>query len=286
MQRDKIFSIITIVCFCTIILIPIGLVTMWFSTQWKKKIKIILSSLFGLLYVILVVCLLLLEPSYNTSGLSLPGTYNQGQTAFEQTSNSKPKDKADDKENPNKNNSKSKETEDTNQDGKSFGGIKKTSNGKKLGRAGFSLLFFLFMIFLIIWQNLKSKKKSTYENPYVDTNQYRLPFTEDSKFPLVHFLRLRTKPDERILFATETNKKNDEGDLVVTNKRVVIYSLSENAELPLENLEAVASISNTVMQLVCGERKYYVFMNESQMKYALAVIRWAYKKLTGVTDSF
>lgn len=286
MQRNKIISIITVICFCTVIFIPIGLVLMWFSTEWKKKLKIILSSILGLLYIGLVVCLLFLEPSYNTSGLSLPGNYNQGQTAFEQTNSSKEKEKKDDKENPNTNKSKSDESENSKQQGNNFGGFKKASGGKKLGRGGFSLLFFLFMILLIIWQNLRAKKKSSYENPYVDTELYRLPFNEGSKFPIVHFLRLRTKPDEKILFATETSNKDDEGDFVVTTKRVVIYSLTENAELPLENLEAVTSVSNGVMQLTCGERKYYVFMHESQMKYAIAVVRWAYKNLTGVTGNF
>ncbi len=51
MSKDRMFSIITIACFVSILFIPIGLVTMWFSTSWKKKLKFILSAAFTLLYV-------------------------------------------------------------------------------------------------------------------------------------------------------------------------------------------------------------------------------------------
>ena len=134
------------------------------------------------------------------------------------------------------------------------------------------------MLFLIIWQNLKSKKKRQVENPYVDTELYRLPLHSGSKMPMVHFLRLRLRENEVIYYATETNKKDDEGDLVVTSERIVIYSATENVEIPLSELEGVTSITNTVIQIFTKDKKYYVFMDESQLKYALAVIRWAYKQ--------
>jgi hypothetical protein len=149
---------------------------------------------------------------------------------------------------------------------------------RRLGRVGFSVLFFLIMLILIIWQNLKAKNKRQVENPYVDTELYRLPLHSGSKMPMVHFLRLRLHENEVIYYATETNKKDDEGDLVVTNERIVIYSATENVEIPLGELEGVASVTNTVIQIFTEEKKYYVFMDASQIKYALAVIRWAYKK--------
>ena len=147
-----------------------------------------------------------------------------------------------------------------------------------MGRAWFAILFFLIMLLLIIWQNFRAKKKRQFENPYVDTELYRLPLHSGSKMPMVHFLRLRLHENEVIYYATETNKKDDEGDLVVTNERIVIYSATENVELPLSELEGVTSITNTVIQIFTKDKKYYVFMDASQIKYALAVIRWAYKK--------
>jgi len=45
-------------------------------------------------------------------------------------------------------------------------------------------------------------------------------------------------------------------------------------------LEGVTSITNTVIQIFTKDKKYYVFMDESQLKYALAVIRWAFKQFS------
>ena len=136
---------------------------------------------------------------------------------------------------------------------------------------------------LILWRNFRSAgKKDEYENPYVDTNLYKLPLADDAKMPLVHFLRLKAAQGEKILYATETVQKDNEGDFVVTDKRVVIFSKTGTTEVPLPALSAVLSVSNSVMQLTAsgeeGEQKYYVFLPESQMKFALAIVKWAYSK--------
>ena len=74
--------------------------------------------------------------------------------------------------------------------------------------------------------------------------------------------------------------KDNEGDFVVTDKRVVIFAKTGITELPLSSLTAVLSVSNSVMQLTSGaseeEQKYYIFLPESQMKYALAIVKWAF----------
>jgi hypothetical protein len=124
------------------------------------------------------------------------------------------------------------------------------------------------------------KKKGGYENPYVDTTQYKLPLVEDAKMPMVHFLKLKMNAGEKIYYATETVQKDNQGDFVVTNQRVVVFGKSGDYEFPMNALTAVSSVSNSVMLLTCGDRKYYIFMPENQMKYALAVIRWAYSKVT------
>ena len=139
------------------------------------------------------------------------------------------------------------------------------------------------ILVLVLWRNFRSAgKKTDYENPYVDTNLYKLPLTEDAKTPLVHFQRLKLNPGEKILFATETVQKDNEGDFVVTGQRAVIFSKSGTTDLPLSSLTAVLSVSNSVMQLTAaadeGEQKFYIFLPESQMKYALAIVRWAFAR--------
>ena len=275
MQRDKIISIITIACFASVVFIPIGIVLACFFTDWSKKRKIIISAISGVVYVVIVTLLLVLEPVNNgDGGVVLPFGSGQGTVAIE--NGQKRKSKGNEiLETENQIEEKNEEQDELKEEIRKK---QKKVETRRLGRAGFSVLFFLLMLFLIIWQNLKAKNKRQVENPYVDTELYRLPLHSGSKMPMVHFLRLRLRENEVIYYATETNKKDDEGDLVVTNERIVIYSATENVEIPLGELEGVASVTNTVIQIFTEEKKYYVFMDASQIKYALAVIRWAYKK--------
>ena len=223
----------------------------------------------------IVTLLLVLEPVNNgDGGVVLPFGSGQGTVAIENGQKRKSKG-SEILETENQLDEKNEEYDELKEEIKKK---PKKVETRRLGRAGFSVLFFLLMLFLIIWQNLKSKKKRQVENPYVDTELYRLPLHSGSKMPMVHFLRLRLRENEVIYYATETNKKDDEGDLVVTNERIVIYSATENVEIPLSELEGVTSITNTVIQIFTKDKKYYVFMDASQIKYALAVIRWAYKK--------
>jgi hypothetical protein len=141
------------------------------------------------------------------------------------------------------------------------------------------------ILLLVLWRNFRAAgKKTDYENPYVDTHLYKLPLTAESKTPLVHFQRLKLNQNEKILYATETVQKDNEGDFVVTDKRVAIFSKTGTSELSLSSLTAVLSVSNSVMQLTAageeGEQKYYIFLPENQMKYALAIVRWAFGKVT------
>ena len=282
MQRDKVFSIITIACFCSILLIPIGLALMWFQTAWKKKRKIIITGAGSLLYIAIVAFILLLEPSYNTGGVSLPFKYKGGETAYDAPANPGRPSKKEKKISPasdKKSKSDSKKSEENEE--RLPRSVKKQS-GRALGRSFYVFLFFLVVLILILWRNFRSAgKKSDYENPYVDTNLYKLPLSDDSKMPLVHFQRLKLNQNENIFYATETKQKDNEGDFVVTNQRVVIFSKTGVKEIPLSELAAVLSVSNSVMQLTTGgEEKNYIFLPESQMKYALAIVRWAFGKVT------
>ena len=283
MQRDKVFSIITIACFCTILLIPIGLALMWFQTKWKTKRKIIITSAGSLLYIAIVAFVLLLEPSYNTGGISLPFKYSGGETAYEASANPGRPSKKDKKVSPASNKKQKSDSEQSEAEEERIPRSVKKQSGRALGRGFYIFLFFLIVMILILWRNFRSAgKKDEYENPYVDTNLYKLPLADDAKIPLVHFLRLKAAQGEKILYATETVQKDNEGDFVVTDKRVVIFSKTGTTEVPLTALSAVLSVSNSVMQLTAsgeeGEQKYYVFLPESQMKFALAIVKWAYSK--------
>ena len=274
MTSKKAFSIITIACFISILFIPIGIVLMFFYTDWKKKIKIIISTALTILYAVLIIFILNLQPNPTKGSINLPIPVDSDFTDVQVSTN-----KSDDEIELIPGN-KSSKNEDFNSQEIPAERLPKTLNRNSnffQSRSFYSLLFILFMIFLIIHQNLKSsKEKHNYDNPYVDTEKYKLPLNENSELPIVHFLKIRLNSGEKILYACETTKKEDKGDFVVTNQRVVVLSNEGDYEFPLHALTAVSSVSSTVMLLTCGERKYYIFFPEGQLKYALALVRWAY----------
>ena len=280
MKKDKAFSIITIICFATVVLIPLALAFMWFFTGWKKKTKLLLSSILGPLYVLIVVLLLFLHTSVNQNGISTSLSYNQGYTNFESEISTDKKDKRN-LENPYKTESNKKGKSENAVDSERLPKTLQKNKGSGGSRWILPIFFFLFMLILILWTNWRAAKKKTgYENPYVDTNLYKLPLEDNSKIPMVHYLRLKLNQNEKLIYATETTMKDNEGDFIVTNQRVVMFQKSENQEFPLQALTAVASVSNSAMVLTSGDRKYYVLLPESQLKYALAAVRWAYAQAT------
>ena len=277
MQRNKTFSIITIICFCSVIFIPIGLVLMWYSTQWSKKRKFILSGIMTIVYVAIICFLMLFEPNQSGSGSGLPfGNGNQNVESQYESEHHKSSKKA----KQSGANSSAKENEDIFQKENSKL-PKKVQKGesKALGKSFYTIMFFLFMLFIIIWQNLKSKKKTdSYENPYVDTKKYKLPLDANFKIPTVHFTKIELEENEKIIFATETTQKNQEGDFVVTDKRIIVLGKSENYEIPLQELTTVSSVTNSVMQITSGTQKYYIFVPENQIKFAVATVHWILEK--------
>ena len=154
MQRNKTFSIITIICFCSVIFIPIGLVLMWYSTQWSKKRKFILSGIMTIVYVAIVCFLMLFEPNQSGSGSGLPfGNGNQNvESQYESEHHKSSKKATQSGANPS-----AKENEDIFQKENSKL-PKKVQKGesKALGKSFYTIMFFLFMLFIIIWQNLKA----------------------------------------------------------------------------------------------------------------------------------
>ena len=109
MQRNKTFSIITIICFCSVIFIPIGLVLMWYTTLWTKKRKLILSGIMTVVYVGIVCFLMLFEPNQSGSGSGLP--FGKGNQNVESQYESEP-DKSSKKAKQSGANPSAKENED------------------------------------------------------------------------------------------------------------------------------------------------------------------------------
>lgn len=274
MSKSKLFSIITIACFVSVLFIPIGIVLMIYYTSWKKKTKVIITLSLTAFYAAIFAIVFLIKPAYNTGGIGLPFGSNSGYTAFDSgvsggggTSSAR------------KSSGSGKKNKDTANPSAAEKLPKKVKQRNGGNAVIYPILFFLFMLFLIIWQNLRSKGKSNYENPYVDTNKYKLPLTPDSKMPMVHFMKAELEPDEKIYFATETNQKDNEGNLVITSRRVIIMNITGQLEIPVTSVSYAGSVTSTVMTISFmnqeEEEKQYIFMPENQMKYALAVIRWA-----------
>lgn len=279
-MSKRVNNLATILSFISILLIPIGIALMWISTTWKKKVKILLTVISSVLYVGLIVLFFMLEPSFNNSGITLPIEYNKGYTNFESKNSSTGKDE---KKKDTDKNSGSLDLDSIIDKPQTKPKLPNSFNKRSGGNPStwlIMLLFFALILILVIIRNIRASRKSHYENPYVDTNLYKLPLTDDAKMPMVHFLRLQQRPGEKILFATETNQQNNEGNFVVTNQRVVILNKEENIDFPLDILEAISSVSNSVVCLTSGTRKYHIFMDESQVKFALAVVRWAYRLKT------
>jgi len=274
MTNNRMFSIITIACFVSIIFIPIGIVLMIFYTDWNKKLKNILMPVLTLIYVGLITLVLNIQPANNKKGVAIPGSVSVGSTEFDNYSIAK-KGKSDDFDAQNLS-FKTGDSEETSE-GVQYPAKVNNKKAKASGRWIYTVLFVLFMLLIIIAQNLKSKKNDGYENPYVDTKQYKFPLGKDSKFPTVHFLKTERLEGERFLFATPGKYNVYEGDILVTNKRFVFAGKdkSDNIEFQIGELDTAVSVSSSCFMLTRGEKKFYFFIDESQMKFVLNVLRYA-----------
>lgn len=277
MDRKKVFSIITIVCFASIILIPLGLVLMVYFTDWKRKKKIILAAIMTVIYIIPVILITNLRPSNNTSGIPLPGSYKEGSTQFETPSKTKIDPNGEYELVDGIGKSEIENPEDL--EGMTLPSAIKKEGRNKASRWLFPVIFFVIMLILIIIQNIKSSKHPDgYDNPYVDVRKYKIPIEDESTFPTVHYLKINHNPGEKVFYATETIEKDNEGDFVISNQRVIISNKKGSVTYEIKELSIASSVSNNVMLLAAGNEKNYIFLPDNQMKYALGIVRYAYKK--------
>lgn len=274
-ERFTLFEIIVIACFISLIFSPVGIGLMWWKSRWSRKTKIIVSGAFVLVYALIVVLFVLLNSSSQAgagSGLPFLGmeqSSDAGGGSGGKSDQYKPSSKSV------KPDGRGTKTTQTSTATESF--VEKA----KKSRWTYFLILVVIMFILFVIRNLKGTSAKPDDNPYVDTTLYKFPVPDDFVFPAVHYTKLALKEDEKILYATTAEQKANKGDIVVTNRRFVFVGHKENLELPLSELTAISSMSNTALLVNSGEKSYYFFVQDTQMRFVLQIVRWVYSKEYG-----
>lgn len=137
----------------------------------------------------------------------------------------------------------------------------------------------LLLAYLVLRRNLKPQKIEGFINPYVNVRQYKLPLKKKTRIPYINYY-LETLDDESLLFVCPTTEQDNPGDFIVTTKRIVIKNTKENTEFSINKLKDFSLLSTNVIRITYEDKKLLVFMHETQTKYALEVIKWAYSKIS------
>lgn len=270
----SLYEIIVLACFISLIFSPAGIALMWLKKcQWKKKTKIIISGAFALFFVLAAVLLFFLfsKPEAGSGSgapfLGIEREYEGGGGSGETSGKYNPKPSSSRK----------------NRDGKASNNAAMPSESfaESKGKKSIPVVLFLVLalgIFILV-KNLKEVKGKDNDNPYVNTKLIQTPVPDDFVFPPVHFTKLPLKEGEQLLFATPAEQKSNTGDIVITNHRFVFLGKKESCDFPLQKLTAVSSMSNTALLVTEGETQHYFFVRDTQMRFVLQIIRWAYAKL-------
>lgn len=280
-ERLSLYEIIILACFISLIFSPAGLFLMWWKfksgrkCRWSLKAKIIVSASFAVIYALVIFLAVFLNASPSAgSGSGAPffgleQEYEVGGGGSGNSGNYKPK----------KSSSKAK----GNGSSQTQTQFPQESFMEKAGksRVTYILLFVAIMVALIVWRNLKSGTSVVSQNPYVNTTKYKIPIPDGFEFPQVHYTKITLEEDEKILYATTAEQKANAGDIVVTSKRFLFVSKKDALDLQLGELSSISSMSNTALLLNAGGKSHYFFVQDTQMRFVLAITRWAYEKLYG-----
>ena len=267
-ERFSLFEIIIIACFISLIFSPVGIALMWIKSHWSKKIKIIVSGGFAFLYLLLIVLFTVLTSTSESGGgggkpfIGIEMNSDSG-GGYGNSQEYKPKSKS------SKSNKKGSEKSNTSTASESF--VQEVTKSRWF----YVLLLFAIMLAIIIFRNIKwngAPKNSS--NPYVDISLYKIPIPEDFVFPEIKFSKYSPKPDERICFATPAEVKTNPGDIVITDKQFLFLGKKENYNFALNELTAIYSLSNTTLSLSVGEKTYYFFIPDTQMRFVLQIVRY------------
>ncbi len=265
-------EIIIIACFISLVFAPLGVILMWWKSKWAKKSKLILSLVFGILFLVLVsllVALSIKSEGGNGSGsahFGLEQEYGGSGESGKKSDAYKPR--------PSKGNKNHEVTS-----GNSSRTLAPSlSESFRKSRVPYIIFFIAIIIVCIIVRNMKGDAKKTSDNPYVNTSLYKIPVPENFVFPQVHYTKLPLYEEEKILFATSAEQKDNPGDIIVTDKRFVFLGKKGNLEFPLHELSAISSLSNTALLLTAGEKQHYFFVRDTQMRFVLQIVRWAFAR--------
>lgn len=271
----SLFDIIVLACFISLVFSPVGIGLMWWKSKWTKKVKIIISGAFAVLYALIIFLIVIFNTNpHSGSGSGAPyfgleQEYEVGGGSSGKTGEYKPRKSS--------SRSKGDGSERSNAQVPSESFIEKA--GKS--RVTYILIFVLIMVILIAWRNLKGGTRNISENPYVDTKKYKIPIPDGFEFPQVHYTKVTLQEGETLLYATTAEQKANTGDIVVTNKRFIFVSKKDALDMTLGELSSISSVSNTTLLLNVGTKSYYFFVQDTQMRFVLAITRWAYEKKFG-----
>lgn len=255
---------------------------MWWKSKWAKKTKIIVSAVFGVVLAIIISFIVFLGMQREGGGsgssnwsINNEQSYGGNGGSGKKSDNYKPR--------PAKSNSKNSATSGNS----TKDPVPSAGQALSKSRLPYILLFIIIIVVLIILRNMKTDAKKGSDNPYVNTSLYKIPIPEDFIFPPVHFTKPQFVPEagEKILYATPAEQKENPGDLVITDRRFVFLGKKSKLILSLGELSAISSLSNTALLLTeksSGEEKqHYFFVRDTQMRFVLALVRWAYSHGSG-----
>lgn len=270
----SLLEIIIIACFISLVFSPVGIFLMWWKTKWSKKTKIIVSGVFGVVLAVIISLIVALNSQSGGGGGSGSSPFNVEQ---EYSGSGKGGNKSDSyKPRPTKSNASQEKTtgNSTKEPSPSF------SEFMKKSRLPYILIFIAIIAVLVALKNVKSSVQKDSDNPYVNTKLYKIPVPEDFVFPAVHFTKLELQSGEKLFFASPAEQKENPGDLVITDRRFVFLGKKGKLELPLRALTAISSLSNTALlvteKTADEEKQHYFFVRDTQMRFVLALTRWAY----------
>ncbi|MCF0242218.1 MAG: hypothetical protein HUK25_06230 [Treponema sp.] len=275
-EKFSLFEIIIIACLISVVLSPVGLVLMWIKSGWSKKIKIILTGVFALLYILIIVLFLALSGSSSSGGNSnMPdfgiesdGGGSGGGGKIKENKNKKARSGS------GKNSNSSKNV--TSDSPSSF--VQKV----KKSRFTYFFIFLILIAVIVVLRNLKFKKIKPKDNPYVDTSLYTIPVPEHFEFPSVHYTKFMPLSGETIIFACPAETKDNAGDIIITNTRFIFHGKKGDVIIPIGELTAISSMSNTALSVSANEKNFYFFVKDTQMRFVLQITRWLYANETRI----
>lgn len=277
-EQFSLYEIIILACFISLVFSPVGLVLMWLKKcRWSLKVKMILSGAFALVYILAGVLIFFLfskPESGSGSGAPFFGIEREYEGGGGSGKNS---GKYEPKKSSSRKNSSGENINNSQTASQSF-----AESGKKKS-IPVVLLFVLILGIFILMRNLKEIKSKGDDNPYVNTRLYKTPIPEGFEFPVVRYTKLPLKEEEKILFACPAEQKDNAGDIIVTDRRFVFLGKKNTLNLPLKTLSAISSVSNTAFLLTAEDVQHYFFVRDTQMRFVLQIVRWAYAKASEET---